>query len=121
MKTRLFSACAVLALLASASPVAFAHAVLMRSTPADGSTIHNGDVEITLDYNSRIESSRCTVTLTGPRGQNISLTPQSPENPAELKALASHLTSGKYLIHWQVLATDGHITRGDISFIVTLQ
>jgi methionine-rich copper-binding protein CopC len=26
---------------------------------------------------------------------------------------------GKYRIRWQVLALDGHITRGDIPFIVT--
>ena len=25
---------------------------------------------------------------------------------------------GDYVLHWQVLATDGHITRGDVPFTV---
>jgi methionine-rich copper-binding protein CopC len=28
------------------------------------------------------------------------------------------LSPGKYAIHWQVLAVDGHITRGQIPFEV---
>jgi hypothetical protein len=29
------------------------------------------------------------------------------------------LTPGRYVVHWQVLAVDGHITRGEVPFTVT--
>jgi methionine-rich copper-binding protein CopC len=29
------------------------------------------------------------------------------------------LTPGTYVLRWQVLAIDGHITRGDVPFTVT--
>jgi methionine-rich copper-binding protein CopC len=31
----------------------------------------------------------------------------------------AHLAPGNYTIRWQVLAVDGHITRGDVPFTVT--
>jgi hypothetical protein len=37
------------------------------------------------------------------------------------KRLAAHLglIPGAYVVRWQVLAVDGHITRGDVPFTVT--
>jgi hypothetical protein len=37
-----------------------------------------------------------------------------------LSAKASNLPPGDYRLRWQVLASDGHITRGEIPFSVTL-
>ena len=109
---------AITTLLLGMSPLAFAHAVLVRSTPADQSVVHGRNVAMTLEYNSRIEATRCTLTLTGPNEKNLPVHMESSTKPAELKATASNLANGNYRIHWQVLASDGHITRGDISFSV---
>jgi hypothetical protein len=39
--------------------------------------------------------------------------------PADhLAGEADALAPGDYVLHWQVLAVDGHITRGDIPFRV---
>jgi len=107
----------VLLFLAGA-PRAFAHAILVRSTPADHSVVHTRNVTLTLDYNSRIDAARSTLTLTGPAGRNRPLQRKSASRPAELKAFAAKLGNGTYHVHWQVLASDGHITRGDIAFTV---
>ena len=32
---------------------------------------------------------------------------------------AAELQPGEYTVRWQVLAVDGHITRGDVPFTVT--
>ncbi len=109
---------AITALLLGMSPLAFAHAVLVRSTPADQSVVHGRNVVMSLEYNSRIDASRCTLTLTGPSGQIVPVQMETSAKPAELNATASNLANGNYRIHWQVLASDGHITRGDISFSV---
>ena len=98
--------------------MALAHAILVRSTPADRSVVHSRIVNMTLDFNSRIDASRSTLTLTGPTGRNVPVQVQPSKGPSQLKGKADNLASGAYHIHWQVLASDGHITRGDITFIV---
>ncbi len=98
--------------------IAFAHAILMHSTPVDQAVVHSRNVDLTLDYNSRIDASRCTLILTSPAEKNLPVQMQSSSKPWELKAFATNLASGIYHIHWQVLASDGHITRGEIVFTV---
>ena len=105
-------------LLLAATPRALAHAILVRSAPTDGSVVHARSVSLTLDYNSRIDAARSTLTLTGPAGRNRPVQRKPTAKPAELKAFAANLSNGRYHIHWQVLASDGHITRGDIAFQV---
>lgn len=108
------------AILLAASPLAFAHAILVRSTPADHSVVHTHSVDLVLQYNSRIDAARCTVTLTDASGKEVPIQKESSANPGELKAAAHDLANGNYRIHWQVLASDGHITRGEVNFSVQL-
>ncbi len=105
-------------LLLGGSPAAFAHAILIRSTPADHAIVPSHHVEMALEYNSRIEASRCTLTLTNLSGKSFPLQMERSATPSELKAVAGNLANGNYQIHWQVLASDGHITRGDVAFTV---
>jgi methionine-rich copper-binding protein CopC len=119
---RFFGWTAPLALLLFAgSPAAFAHAILVHSTPADHAIVHSHQVDVALEYDSRIEASRCTVSLTDSAGKAVPLQMERSTKPAELKAAARNLTNEKYQIHWQVLASDGHITRGDVVFTVDAQ
>lgn len=104
--------------LLAASPMAFAHAILVRSSPADHSVVHTRGVDFTLQYNSRIDAARSTLTFTDATGKALPLQPQPPAMPGQLKATARNLPNGSYRIHWQVLASDGHITRGDVDFSV---
>ncbi len=99
-------------------PKALAHATLVRSTPADQAVVHSRSVDLTLDYKSRIDARRSSLTLTGPGGKTVPIQIQPVVRPAELKAVAGNLVSGTYRIHWQVLASDGHITRGEVTFTV---
>lgn len=104
--------------LFAGSPAAFAHAILVHSTPADQAVVHSHQVDVALEYDSRIEASRCTVRLTDSTGKAVPLQMEPSTKTAELKAVAHNLENGKYQIHWQVLASDGHITRGDVAFTV---
>ncbi|MHB1857433.1 MAG: copper resistance CopC family protein [Acidobacteriaceae bacterium] len=108
-------------LLLGGSPAAFAHAILIRSTPADHASVHSHQVNMTLEYNSRIEASRCTLTLTNLAGKTFPLQMERSATPSELKAVAGNLANGNYQIHWQVLASDGHVTRGDVAFTVAAE
>ena len=96
-----------------------AHAILMSSTPAAGASIPAGKIEMSLRYNSRIDRARSRLTLTNPdHGQSV-LTIRSAGGPDMLESEADLPAPGAYVLHWQVLAIDGHITRGEVPFRVT--
>jgi methionine-rich copper-binding protein CopC len=46
----------------------------------------------------------------------LALAPQ--DAPDSIAAESMKLSAGEYTIRWQVLAADGHITRGEIPFVV---
>jgi methionine-rich copper-binding protein CopC len=108
---------AVLVLLLLAPGWAHAHAVLMASAPVAGSTVAAGEEAIRLQYNSRIDQARSRVTLSHPGAPDERLALLPAQQPEILQAKAT-LTPGAYVLHWFVLATDGHITRGDVPFTV---
>jgi methionine-rich copper-binding protein CopC len=43
---------------------------------------------------------------------------QQSSTPASLGGRLTGLSAGEYILRWQVLASDGHITRGEIPFQV---
>ncbi|HKV63211.1 MAG TPA: copper resistance CopC family protein [Candidatus Acidoferrum sp.] len=117
---RYFCALVLLAALAVSFAVspADAHAVLLESTPALKSSVTGPDVPIKLRFNVRIDALRSRLTLIRPDGssQALELSKLSPADT--LTASASGLAAGEYRLRWQVLASDGHITRGEIPFTV---
>jgi copper resistance protein C len=98
--------------------LAAAHAILEASQPANGAHVPAGPVTLELRYNSRIDRERSGLTLTRPDQSKISLS-IDPKGPPDLLTSTVTLTPGAYVVHWQVLAIDGHITRGDVAFSVT--
>ncbi len=109
----------LLGVLIAVSPrVALAHAVLLSSTPQKNAAVTGPDITINLKYNSRVDGARSTLSLLKPDGtvQRIG-TPAQPA-PDVLSATGHGLTKGSYVLRWQVLASDGHITRGEVPFQV---
>jgi methionine-rich copper-binding protein CopC len=97
---------------------AAAHAILVAATPAAKSTVQGPDVAVRLRFNSRIDGARSHLSLRLPDGsvRDLALAPQG--SPEILAAQAKGLAAGAYRLRWQVLAADGHITRGEIPFQV---
>ena len=98
--------------------IAHAHAILKESSPAANSTVKGPDVPITLHYNVRIDATRSKLQLLLPDNTNADLTIEKQTAPDSMNAKATGLRAGAYRIRWQVLAPDGHITRGEIPFTV---
>lgn len=107
-----------IALLLLLPHAAFAHAVLVKSSPAQGATVQAGDLEIVLTYNSRIDALHSSLHLVGPDGAAQTLAVDSHAEPNLLKSKADGLKVGDYKLEWQVQAADGHISRGVIAFHV---
>ena len=97
---------------------AAAHAVLLESSPALKSAVPGPDVPVKLRFNVRVDALRSRLTLIRPDGstQALEISKQTPADT--LSAEATGLAAGAYRLRWQVLASDGHITRGEIPFTV---
>ncbi|MGB8770496.1 MAG: copper resistance CopC family protein [Candidatus Korobacteraceae bacterium] len=107
-----------LLLLTGLSNLAWAHAVLMESTPVLNSTVAGPTVAITLRFNVRVDGSRSRVLLIAPDGTSSPLTLAKQDKPAILQSHLTGLKPGAYKLHWNVLASDGHMSSGDIPFTV---
>jgi methionine-rich copper-binding protein CopC len=103
----------------AASMGASAHAILVDSSPKANGSVPAGHTTLTLKYNSKIDQGRSKLVLVEPNHSETPLVIGSNDaKPNELDSEAT-LTPGAYVIHWQALALDGHITRGDLAFTVT--
>lgn len=112
MRTALLAICV---LFATEHPAA-AHAILMESTPAVRAAVPPGPADIVLRFNSRIDQARSRLDLRGAGAAPLALK-LAPSGPDTLAA-ATPLAPGDWVLRWQVLAVDGHITRGDVPFTV---
>jgi len=108
----------ILLVIAGASQVCWAHAILKESTPAPNSSIKGPDFDITLRYNVRIDGSRSRVRLVAADGTVSTLTLAAQASQDTLQTHAAGLKPGVYILQWQVLASDGHMSRGEIPFTV---
>jgi copper resistance protein C len=107
-----------MALLAAAAAPAFAHAILEASQPESGGSVRAGKIAMQFRYNSRIDRARSKLVLTMP-DQSRSTLAIAPDGPPDVIRSNAELPPGAYVVRWQVLAVDGHITRGDVPFTVT--
>src|ERR1700756_2481785 len=113
--TAIVVACGIVLL---APRAALGHAVLMSSQPGTNSTVSGPDVAVVLKYNSRVDVQHSTLTLLDPDGRVEKIPIASEPAPGLLSAKLTGLAKGAYVLRWQVLAMDGHITRGKVPFQV---
>ena len=108
----------ILVALLATPMVAEAHAILLDSTPAINGTAAGPTVAFSLRYNSRIDHARSRLALTLP-DHSVKILAIADGSPEDLLTTSAELAPGSYTLRWQVLAVDGHITRGDVPFTVT--
>ncbi len=94
-----------------------AHAVIIGAKPAANAKVPEGPLDILLQYNSRIDVSLSRLSLTDPAGKSSVLEIAAGDKPGSLTAHANLDAPGQWLLRWQVLSIDGHVTRGEIPFM----
>ncbi|MFC7476163.1 copper resistance CopC family protein [Dankookia sp. GCM10030260] len=101
---------------------AAAHAAVVASDPAAGSSLAAPPRQVTVRFNIRIDHGRSRLVLVGPDAVQHALDPVPDGEPTVLTAPlgAGILVPGAWRLRWQVLAMDGHVTRGDIPFTLTV-
>ena len=108
-----------LVLLFVSTFLVFGHAILVKSFPQANEIVSGPVVPVALTFNSRVDQARSTLTLENP-DHSTSKVPIDVDrsSPEKLLSKLSLSTPGLYKLRWQVLAVDGHITRGEIPFQV---
>jgi len=109
----------IAAVILFAATLVEGHAILKESRPAVNGKVPGPDVPIMLRYNVRIDAKLSKVQLQYPDNSVHDLTIEAQSSPDTLNSSATGLVPGQYKIRWQVLAPDGHITRGEVPFTVT--
>ena len=97
---------------------AMSHAVVVQAQPDLDQQVVQGPLAIRLEFNARIDKERSKLELTMPDGGKMEIAVDQDGAPNVLTATTGALVAGDYNLRWQVLAVDGHITRGDIPFTV---
>ena len=109
---------ALAAALGMLAPITHAHAIVVAARPAMGSTVPQGELDISLDFNSRIDPQRSSLRLRRPDGSEAAIS-VAPNRASNVLAGTTTMTmGGQWRLAWQVLSVDGHITRGEVVFTV---
>ena len=95
-----------------------AHAILLEATPAKNATVSGSPLSVELRFNCRIDGKRSRLSLVLPNQELHPLVIQTQTSPDRLSARDKGFEPGSYRLRWQVLASDGHITRGEIPFVI---
>jgi methionine-rich copper-binding protein CopC len=95
-----------------------AHAIIVAARPAIGATVAQGQLDIRLDFNTRIDRQRSRLRLQRPDGSEALVSLAPDREPNVLSGHAEVAAGGRWKLVWQVLSVDGHITRGEVTFWV---
>jgi hypothetical protein len=108
----------LLMLVIAGAGIALGHAVLVAATPPVHGSVSGPEVTFRLRFNSRIDAARSVLKLVLPDGTVRPLPMGQQPSPDSVSVKADGIKSGHYTLQWQVLAADGHITRGEVPFEV---
>ena len=111
-------ALALLIFFGSQIPVTYAHAVVVKATPSDRSTLASVPPEIVLQFNATLEKKLVHLKLERADGSSQTLTDRAPEAAVVRCTLPQDLIPGAYTLKYKVLATDGHATQGVLRFTI---
>ena len=100
---------------------ALAHARLLKSDPAPGSTLAHPPRQLVLRFSEVIRPNASGVRLTRPDGESSVLGPlmRDPHDPdIVIVNTPADLGPGGYKVEWKALSPDGHHTQGTFGFNV---
>jgi len=106
-----------LALLPTA---ALAHAVLVKSIPAQRSSLTESPPRVELWFNERLEPAYSRASVTDEAGMQIDLRDAlvSKEDARRLSLSLPPLRPGRYAVKFRVLSVDGHVVESSLTFTV---
>lgn len=100
--------------------LAFAHASLVKSVPAQRAILLRAPAKIQLWFNEPLEPNYSTVSITDEAGKSIALSAieVGGNEPKRIAAKLNALPAGRYTIKYRVLSVDGHIVQDQFVFTI---
>jgi copper transport protein len=120
-RRRLIVVLAAGAAFALAAPAAaWAHAYLIRTTPAASATLNKAPTSMAMTYDEAVEPRFMVVSVTDADGhQETSGRPyRSSANADTIVTPLKRIPEGWYLVFWRAISADGHPVRGAFTFAV---
>jgi copper transport protein len=99
---------------------AWAHAVLVRTSPQASVVVNRPPPVVLLKYSEAVEPRFAVVSVTDAAGnqQRAGAPRRSATDPTTLVVPLERLAQGWYLVYWRVISVDGHPVRGAFTFAV---
>lgn len=111
---------ALLTVLLLAPDVGWAHAYLVKSSPARRAVLIRPPAQVQLWFNERLEPAFSRLSVVDRDGRRVD-TGDVRVGPDDLKRLSvgvPRLAPGTYTVQYRVLSVDGHIVESQFSFTV---
>src|SRR5712664_1887853 len=107
-------------LVLSGTIAAFAHAHLVRATPAAGGTVNAAPSEVTLRFSEKLEPKFSSVVVRDAAGKQVDKgeTTVDKADRMVIRVLLPPLEPGVYKVEWKVMSTDTHKIDGNFTFKV---
>ena len=108
-------------LVLSGAVAAFAHAHLVRATPAVGGTVHTPPNEVTLRFSEKLEPAFSSVVVRDSSGNQVDKadgTVDKGDRTLMRVMLQQPLAPGVYKVEWRAVSADTHKVEGDFTFRV---
>jgi methionine-rich copper-binding protein CopC len=108
------------AVTALATAAAFAHAHLVRATPAVGGTIQAAPTEVLLRFSEKLESVFSQVVVRDSAGKQVDKADTQVDKADRfvMRISLQPLTPGTYKVEWRALSTDTHKVNGNFTFVI---
>jgi methionine-rich copper-binding protein CopC len=120
VRFHLYAGACVVFLALSSPCLAWAHAYLVRSSPAGRAVVTRVPARVQLWFNERLEPAYSRVTVLDADGQQVDAgdAQVGPAEPTRLSVGVPPLAAGVYTVKYRVLSVDGHIVDAEFAFTV---
>ncbi len=121
MKNSIFCSVVSVVLVLGFCLLSWGHGVLIESFPSHGAILQDPPSIISLRFNAALEASITRITLVDLKRQSQALHVTDGSTLEQVVVSVPPLVPGVYNVNYQVLATDGHVTKGSIRFTILNQ
>lgn len=94
--------------------MAYGHAHVEKSSPANNSTVSTNQQSITLQFNESVQITVLTLQKGDAPAQDLKPLPSKPTSVVTVPM--PKIDEGSYIIKWRAAGDDGHIMSGKVLF-----
>jgi copper resistance protein C len=111
---------AALAVVLLSPTASLAHAVLVKSVPAQRAILAEPPARVELWFNERLEPAYSRASVTNEAGTQVDLrdVAVSADDPRRMAVSLPALAPGRYIVSFRVLSVDGHVVESKLTFTV---